>query len=315
MKKIVILGAGGFIGKNLLNRLSYDIDNQILAVDRNQECLSKIIGERCSNVRACVMDFNDVDSYEKMLDGQDFLFHLVSTTVPATSNKNIPEEFRENVMNTAHLLEVCVKKKVKKVIFMSSGGTVYGNEHVCPLKEDFSLKPINSYGVQKMTIEALLYLYKYQFGLDYKVIRLSNPYGPYQQPNGIQGVVAAFVYRALHNQDIQIYGNGSVVRDYIYIDDAVNAIINITFKQNPFDTYNVGSGIGISINQLIENIKEIIPTNSKVIYIDGRSIDVSVNYLNTDRYESVFGQINSNTLKEGIEKTALFLKSWMANEL
>lgn len=256
-----------------------------------------------------------MDSYEEILDGQDFLFHLVSTTVPATSNNNIPEELRENVINTAYLLEACVKKKLQRVIFMSSGGTVYGNEHIYLLKENFSLKPINSYGVQKMTIEALLYLYKYQIGLDYKVIRLSNPYGPYQQPNAIQGVVAVFVYRALQNQDIQIYGNGSAVCDYIYIDDAVNAIINIAFKQSPFDTYNVGSGRGISVNQLIKNIKEVIPANSKVIYINGRSIDVSVNYLNTDRYESVFGQINSNTLKEGIRKTALFLKSWMANGL
>ncbi len=310
MKRIVVLGAGGFIGMNLLKKLSCDKENLILALDKNKECLREIADKGYSNVDICVLDLNDTDRYGEILDGQDFLFHLVSTTSPTTSNKNIPEEFKENVMSTAYLLAACVEKKIKKVIFLSSGGTVYGKDHVCPLVEELSLKPINSYGIQKMTIENLLYLYKYQFGLDYKIVRLANPYGPYQNPNGLQGAVTTFIYRALQDQDMLIYGDGSVVRDYIYIDDAINAILNIAFKPNDFEVYNVGSGVGVSINQLIEIIKEVIPTNSKATYMEGRSIDVPVNYLNIDRYESVFGKINSKTLKEGIKKTAIFLRSW-----
>jgi UDP-glucose 4-epimerase len=296
---------------NLLKRLSSDKENHILAVGRNKESLSKIEHEGYFNVDVCAADFNDIDAYKKILDGQDFLFHLVSTTVPTTSNKNIPEEFRENVMNTAYLLEICVERKIKNIIFVSSGGTVYGKDYICPLKENLALRPINSYGIQKATIENLLYLYKYQFGLEYKVVRLANPYGPYQRPNGVQGVVTNFIYRALQNQDLCIYGDGSIVRDYIYIDDVITAILNIAFKQNNFDTYNVGNGVGTSINQLVEYIKEVVPTKSKVIYMDRRSVDVATNYLNIERYESVFGSIISTTLKEGIEKTAIFLKSQM----
>ena len=124
-------------------------------------------------------------------------------------------------------LYVCIRCGVKKVVFVSSGGTVYGKEVDCPLKEKTATNPISSYGVQKITIEKLLYLYRYMYGLDYRIIRLANPYGPYQRPNGVLGAVTTFTYKALKGDEITVYGDGSVVRDFIYIDDAIRAIMKI----------------------------------------------------------------------------------------
>lgn len=304
MRKIVILGAGGFIGKNIIRKLSKDKDNYILAMDIDGKRLDYFNNPIYKNVKTYTMNFNDVHSYEDMLEGQDYLFHLISTTVPSTSNIHIPTEFRENVTNTIYLLDACVNYKIGCVIFMSSGGTVYGKEYSCPLNEDLAPKPINSYGIQKVTIEHLLYLYKCQYNLNYKIVRLSNPYGPFQSTNGLQGVVSNFIYRALHDQDLIIFGDGSVIRDYIYIDDAVEAILNIAFKENKYDIYNVGSGKGVSINHIVDLIKKVVLTKSKVVYYDGRSVDVPCNFLNIDRYESVFGKNSFVSLCDGIKKTA-----------
>ena len=264
MRKIVVMGAGGFIGTNLIRALSQNLENHILALDKSKERLDAIAYMKASNVDTHRIDFNDIETYEELLHKQDYVFHLVSTTVPTTSNSNIPRELEENVINTSRLLNVCIEREVGRVVFLSSGGTIYGVDNKCPLAENMSLKPINSYGMQKMVIESLLYIYKYQFGLDYKVVRLSNPYGPYQRLDGIQGVVTTFIYKALHNEDIVIYGDGSIVRDYIYICDAVVAIIKIAFSNSEDDVYNVGSGIGMSVNQVVSLIKKIVQTNFKL---------------------------------------------------
>ena len=169
-------------------------------------------------------DLNDNTDFEKLVEGQEEVYHLLSTTVPSTSNQMIETELRENVLLTVKLLEACVNQGVKKIVFFSSGGTVYGKESACPLNEDTPTNPITSYGIQKITIEKLLYLYSYIYGIDYRIIRLANPYGPYQKPNGVLGAVTTFTYKAIKGEEIQVYGDGSVVRDFIYIEDAIRTL-------------------------------------------------------------------------------------------
>ena len=199
-------------------------------------------------------------------------------------------------------------KFVKKVVFISSGGTVYGKEVRCPLNEDTPTNPISSYGLQKVTIEKLLYLYNYMYGLDYRIIRLANPYGPYQRPNGVLGAVTTFTYKALKNEEIMVYGDGTVVRDYIYIDDALRGIKNIVEGKCEHKIFNLGSGYGISINELISCIEKTLSRNLKVIYMESRAVDVPENYLDISRYESYYGKLNPIGLKEGIMKTARFME-------
>lgn len=304
---ILLFGAAGFIGSNLALYLAKTTDNKITLLDRKRELFSipKIVNNKSITIYESIFDENM--EFDQILQGQDIVYHLVSTTVPGTSNLQIPQELSSNVVATAKMLEACVRCGVKKVVFLSSGGTVYGREMKCPLHENTPTYPINSYGVQKITIEKLLYLYNYLYGLDYRVVRLANPYGPYQNPNGILGAATTFTYKALKKEEIIVYGDGSVVRDYIYIDDVIRAMANIVEKDSKYKIFNLGSGYGTSIQQLIKVIGSTLGVDLKIKYLPERKVDVPVNYLDISRYENTFGKLNPISLEEGIRKTASFL--------
>lgn len=304
---IIILGAAGFIGTNLALALARDKKNKIVLVDQSIEYFNQCLSDY-SNITRVASTFNKSTDFSKLLEGQDCVYHLVSTNIPSNSGKNISEELEANIIVTSKLLDACVEQGVKKVIFMSSGGTVYGKRMECPLKEDLPTYPINSYGLQKITIEKLLYMYNYMYNLDYRVIRLANPFGPYQRPNGKLGAVTTFTYKAIKNEPITLYGDGSVVRDFIYIDDAVNAILTIADGEDYNKVFNVGSGKGTSIKELLNLIEDTLQTELIIHQCEGRKADVPENYLDISRYESRYGTLNKHSLREGILLTKKFLE-------
>ena len=306
--KILLLGGAGFIGTNLVKALAADSGNQITVADRDETFFGPIREMGFSNVQTVVSGLSAEEDYDRLVSGQEVVYHLVSTSMPTTSNRHIPEEMKANVLLSANLFEACVRQKVKKVVFLSSGGTVYGKEAACPLAEETPTNPITSYGVQKVTIEKLLYLYHYMYGLDYRIIRLANPYGPYQRPNGALGAVTTFTYKALRGETIEVYGDGSVVRDFIYIDDAVRGILNSVNGCAAEKTFNLGSGQGTSIRLVLETVQKALEAKVPVKYTEARKVDVPVNYLDISRYEAAFGQLNPIPLEEGIRKTAAFLR-------
>lgn len=306
--KILLLGAAGFIGTNLTIELAKRTEDEITLVDRSKSFFKPIVSMNLKNVRSLEADLTIDMDFDSILKGQEVVYHLVSTTVPTTSNRHIPQELISNVIFSADLFEACIRCGVKKVVFISSGGTVYGKEGDCPLKEKTATNPISSYGVQKITIEKLLYLYRYMYGLDYRIIRLANPYGPYQRPNGVLGAVTTFTYKALKGDEIAVYGDGSVVRDFIYIDDAIRAIMKIVEGENKHRIFNLGCGYGTSIKQVLETIEKALGIKLKVSYLEGRKVDVPVNYLDISRYEKYYGALNPISLEEGIRKTADFMK-------
>ncbi|NTW72547.1 MAG: NAD-dependent epimerase/dehydratase family protein [Eubacteriaceae bacterium] len=311
---IIILGAAGFIGTNLTLALAKETDkygncvNHITVFDREGIDFSNITKNGFSNITIMNGNFDGDSDFENITRDQDIVYHLVSTTVPTTSNQQIARELTANVVVTANLLEACVKNGIKKVVFLSSGGTIYGKEKAMPLKEDTATYPISSYGIQKITIEKLLYLYRYLHGLDYRVIRLGNPYGPYQRPDGVLGVVTTFTYQALMGEPITVYGDGSVVRDFIYITDAIKGILNIVNGECNYRTFNLGCGYGTSIKEVIETIKEALNIEINVQYIPGRKVDVPVNVLDIGLYEESYGKLDSISLAEGIKKTEEFMR-------
>lgn len=307
--KIAIFGAAGFIGTNLTFKLlSQNQDVELSLYDKSIDYFQKKILDN-EKVKIVECDFNCLDDFGPLVEGQDMIFHLISTTVPTTSNQHVSDELMSNVVTTSRLIDSCVKNKIGKFIFLSSGGTVYGADCVCPIKEEDSTNPITAYGIQKLTIEKLLYLYNAMYGLDYKVIRLANPYGPYQKPNGILGAVTTFTYKAISGEKIKLYGDGSVIRDFIYIDDAIEGIMNISFGYSDMHTFNLGSGRGTSIKELIKIIDDSLDVDLKVTYLPKRKVDVPVNYLDVSKYESIYGPIQTVTLEEGIVKTANYLEN------
>lgn len=306
--KILLLGAAGFIGTNLTIELAKKTEDEITLVDRSKAFFKPIVSMDLKNVHILEADLTVDMDFDSILKDQEVVYHLVSTTVPTTSNQHISQELVSNVIFSANLFEACIRCDVKKVVFVSSGGTVYGKEVDCPLKEKTATNPISSYGVQKITIEKLLYLYRYMYGLDYRIIRLANPYGPYQRPNGVLGAVTTFTYKALKGDEITVYGDGSVVRDFIYIDDAIRAIMKIVNGENKHRTFNLGCGYGTSIKRVLETIENALGIKLNVSYLEGRKVDVPVNYLDISRYEKYYGALNPISLEDGIRKTADFMK-------
>lgn len=306
---ILILGAAGFVGTNLTIKLAEDKDNNITLVDKNKDWFADIIkfNKDLKIVESTLC--NDMDF--SILEGQDVLYHLVSSVIPSNSNKHISKDIQANVLFSSQLFEACVKYGVKKVVFISSGGTVYGKELSCPIPETTSTNPITSYGVQKITIEKLLYLYNYMYGLDYRIVRLANPYGPFQRPNGVLGAVTTFTYKALKKEQIEVYGDGSVIRDFIYIDDAIKGILNIVNGVSEHHVFNLGCGYGTSIKEVLETIEKSLELKLNIVYKEGRSVDVPVNYLDISRYEKCFGKLYPISLEDGIKKTAEFMKKEM----
>lgn len=308
MTKVILFGGAGFIGTNLAIKLSQDSNNDITLVDTDIKFFEELKKLKLNKILYVESKFNEDTDFDELLEGQEIVYHLVSTTVPTTSNQQIPQEISANIIVTSKLLEACVRCNVKKVIFISSGGTVYGKEVCCPLKEETPTYPISSYGLQKITIEKLLYLYNCMYNIDYRVVRLANPYGPYQRPNGILGAVSTFTYKALNDEEITVYGDGSVIRDFIYIDDVVEAIIKIATQDVELKTFNLGCGYGTSIKQLLDIISSTLGLELNVSYREGRKVDVPVNYLDISRYEKYYGKLNPISLEEGIKRTAEFMK-------
>ncbi len=308
--RIVIFGAASFIGTNLIIALSSNKNNYITAIDRELSYFSALKNMNIRNLSIIQSNLNCNTCFEDFVRGQDIVYHLISTTIPSTSNKTIAVEMKENIVLSTNLLEACIHQNVKKFIFLSSGGTVYGKEVKCPIKENSVIQPITSYGVQKVTIEHLIYLYNYMHGLDYRVIRLANPYGPYQRPNGLLGAVTTFTYKALRGEEIVVYGDGTVIRDYIYIDDAVRGIIKIVEGNCVYKTFNLGCGYGTSINEVLKTIQDVLGVDINICYTKARKVDVPVNYLDISRFETAYGSLNPLHLEEGVFKTASFMKRY-----
>jgi UDP-glucose 4-epimerase len=276
----LVLGASGFIGTNLCRRLVQG-GAEVVAFGRQTNMPVQLEG-----CRWVAGNFFDQDSLAVAMDEAEIVVHSISTVIPATSNESPINDVKENLLGTLKLLDLCKRKAVKRLLVLSSGGTIYGPNVTIPTPENAPNEPICSYGIVKLAIEKYLQLYRRQGELDSVVLRLANPFGPYQRMGG-QGLIAAVIHKILQNQPVEIWGDGSVIRDYIYIADVVDAILSaaeLNNFNNPF-IYNIGSGVGRSVNTVIESLMEIHGAIT-VDRLPNRHIDVPVSILDICRAES-----------------------------
>jgi len=312
MGKIVIFGANGFIGRHLVHNLShFRPDDEIYAFDRYSSLKtgSGHTFDNYPNVTIVAGDFFNRDDVASVLDNADYAFHLVSTTNPAASNNDPFIDIDTNVRGSIELFQLCSEAGVKKLIFLSSGGSVYGNIDSNTLSEDTVPVPISPYGIGKLTIEHYLRYFKHTHDLDYVIYRVANPYGPGQNIHGKQGVIPIFMGLAINHEPITVFGDGEMLRDYIYIDDLVAMIATSFDKQNQFDTYNVGSGEGTSVNQIISAIEECTHQTIEKVHKATPSTYVKSSVLNIDRFSGEYSIKPTVTLQEGIRKTWDYVKS------
>jgi len=200
-----------------------------------------------------------------------------------------------------------LNKKNKKIIFLSSGGTVYGVPEIIPITESHQTNPICSYGIIKKTIEEYLFMFGKIYGLNYNVFRLSNPYGERQNPLAAQGAIPVFIHRTINDETITIWGDGEIVRDYIYIRDSA-IVLAESIKNNVEEKiFNLSSGKGYSLNNIIEIVKKVSGKEVKVEYKPGRDIDVPVNILDNTLVKETFDWKPETSIEEGIQLTFNYL--------
>ncbi len=295
--KVLVLGGCGFIGSHLVNGL-LAAGHKVRVFDRAPELYRAPLAK----VDYRFGDFADAPLLAEALEGMEVVYHLISTTVPSTSNLDPIADVQGNLINTLRLLQLLVQKNIPKIVFLSSGGTVYGIPETVPIPESHPLRPICSYGVVKVAIENYLQMFHQLHGLEYVVLRASNTYGERQGHAGVQGVIGTFMGKMLAGEPIEIWGDGKVVRDFIYVGDLAELCV-LAGPLEVSGTYNVGSGVGYSINEIIATLTMVTHRSIESIYKVGRGYDVPEVVLDIAQAAKVFGWHPNINLECGIECT------------
>ena len=301
MASCLVLGGAGFIGSHLAEAL-LQAGHRVRLFDRPHLDRLPAFLQR-PEFEVFTGDFLNPRTLSPALEGSEIVFHLISTTLPKNSNDNPMYDVESNVMGTLRLLELCRQQGVRKVVFASSGGTVYGVPRSVPIDESHPTDPICSYGIHKLAIEKYLQLNHRIHGLDYCVVRPANLYGPRQRLDIAQGAVAVFLDRALHGKPIQVWGDGSVVRDYLYVADAAEALLKAAAFDGEPRVFNIGSGAGTSLAQLIKEIEALLGRAVAVEYAAARALDVPANVLDASLARRHLGWAPRTSLAEGLRRT------------
>ena len=305
--KIAIFGGGGFIGSAIADRLLRDgHELRIFERPRVEPFRQFTDGGKVEWLTGDLMSLHDVSG---AVEGVDVVMHLISTTLPKNSNDDMIYDVQSNLVATLQLLNAMVAKGVPKIIFISSGGTVYGNPVYLPIDENHPTDPRVSYGITKLAIEKYLLLYQYLHGLKVCILRVANPYGERQRVETAQGAVGVFLNKAIRKEPIEIWGDGSVKRDFIYIGDVAEAFARAVDYAGSRNIFNISSGMGTSLNELIVTLEKVLGHEIVRDFRPARPFDVQVSVLSNSLALRELGWQPRVGLEEGISKTAV----WMRN--
>ncbi|MCQ2516067.1 MAG: NAD-dependent epimerase/dehydratase family protein [Saccharofermentans sp.] len=290
MSKILIIGGNGFIGSNLSTYLA-SLGDEVYSFDVANP---KVKDSRVKYIQG---DFFDDNTLTAVIKGMDIIYHALSTINPGNSNEKYMMGYGRDFLQTVKLFSM-LKDTDTKLVFLSSGGTVYGNQEVQPIKEDTVAKPINHYGNVKLCIENTLRIFDIQAKSKMVIARISNPYGPGQDYNKGVGFIDAVVKKTLNKEIVEIWGDGEVIRDYIYIDDVCKMLRVVANYNGPERIFNISSCTGISQNEIVDIVREI-DSDVRFEYKPSRSVDVKKMILDNSRIKTIYCEPLVD-IKEGI---------------
>ncbi len=298
--RILVTGGAGFIGSNVVDRF-LELGHEVAVFDDLSTGFREFVHPKArfyagdladaAAVDRCVTDFRPelVDHHAAQIDVRK------SVSDPV-------RDARVNVLGSIGLLQACTRHGVRKVVYASTGGALYGEGRQLPATEDHPVNPEAPYGASKHTVEHYLYLWRHLHGLDYTVLRYPNVYGPRQNPHGEAGVNAIFIGLMLHGKRPRIFGDGNAVRDYLYVSDVVDANV-LVLEQGSGEMLNLGTGIGTSVNDIVRELQALIGFKEDAIHDPARPGEVQRIYLDASRARRVIGWEPRVGFADGLRKT------------
>ena len=295
---ILFIGGAGFIGSSLVKQFLTNEKYNVFVVEPEFANVSRLDG---LNVKIFREALGNVDTIENILvtNKIDVVVHLVSTLIPGSGYDDFNNEFKNMIFPSIKLMEICAKENIKFVYF-SSGGTIYGNRSTMqPFVETDEMAPISYYGWSKQMMENSILFKNRTEKLKYLIVRPSNPYGHGQNLHGKQGLVAVAIGKVLEEKPVEVWGDGSAIRDYIYIDDLAKVFYQLIDKDVCNETVNLGSGRGYSVNDVLAFLKIITKKDFKIVYENARPMDVSNMVLDIEKMNKL-ANVELTPMLEGI---------------
>ena len=302
MKKVLVIGGTGFIGLNIVKKLiSHNVNVSIYDIKKCDQ-----LGIDCfeGNIKDDV-DFCDI------ISGFDSIIYLITTVSPKKSMENPELTYIEDIPLLIKTLDACIKNNVRQVIFASSGGTIYGDNNGHKSKEEDFNEPINHYGVGKLTCEKILEMYNKLYGMENISLRISNSYGLGQNPKSGVGVITAFTEQVKNGETINLFGDGSITRDFIDVSDVAEAFylaLNWNFDKNINPIFNIGSGKGITLKQVVNLVYDVLGKEKNINYLPERPFDVKYSVLDINKAKEYLGYKPDNNeilkIKKYVEEKA-----------
>ena len=309
MKTILILGGYGFLGTNIMRYVDEHLHEayRFIVFDKCAAHPGHVVIQSLA-AKSYSGDFTDTALLESIFKENkiDLVIHSLSTTVPVDS-ANARYDVETNLLPTLDVLALMVKYDVKDIVYISSGGAVYGTRDQKPHLESDAVYPISSYGTVKVATEKYMMQYGQLYGLRPLIVRLSNPYGAYHYSMK-QGVINIAMTKALRGETLQIWGNGNDKKDYIYVEDFVEILFRLLDKGVSNQVVNIGSGTLLSVNEIAEAVRALV-SSFKAEHADAKQFDASHFELDTTKLSSLIGEYPFTPFNEGLQKTYYWTKT------
>jgi len=304
--KVLVTGGAGFIGSHVVDKLIND-DYEVVIVDNLSTGKARNINKEAKFYKLDIQDPKLESIFQ--IERPHYVNHHAAQIDVRRSISDPIFDARVNIIGTINVLQNCVKYGVKKIIFASSGGAIYGEQEVFPASETHPTKPISPYGIAKLVAEHYLYYYKIIYGLEYVSLRYSNVYGPRQDPFGEAGVVAIFIQKMLNGEQPVINGDGEQTRDFVYVADVAEANI-LAMKNNTGESiFNIGTSIETSVNQIFNYLRKILGSSVPKIHGPAKPGEQRRSVIDYKKAEKILNWKPKTQLKDGLKSTCEYFKN------
>jgi len=297
--KVLVTGGAGFIGSNIADRLIVE-GHEVVIVDDLSTGFRENVHPKATFYRLDIRDPGLAEIFEK--EKPEMVNHHAAQIDVRKSVEDPMFDAQVNVLGSINLIQLCAVYGIKKVIYASTGGAIYGEPEYLPADEDHPIRPLSQYGITKHIVEHYLYLYRYNYHLNYTILRYPNVYGPRQDPHGEAGVVAIFTEALFRGKRPTIYGDGTHTRDYVFVGDIVEANL-LAMERGDGQVMNLGWGWEVSVNEIFGTLKNHLATDIEPLYVPERLGEIHRICLDSTKAQKELGWKPQVDLDEGIQRT------------